>query len=1140
MGFGDRLKRAIQIVVGGHSVGRTVVKGATINSGAYRPKQGEEWLHAYNTMPWLRANVAKIAGGVAGLEWGITRTMDDNGMTVKRPDLQRGGYEYRKKVLAAMEDEEKAEATFDHPFLTLLKNPCPALPGKAALILAQVYYEVVGEVFFVVDRGSRDEWLLKSKVGRPLPTALWPIPPTWVKRVPTPDQPTFEIRQSGLQMNDIPLTEVLWLKNPDPVNPYARGVGLFNSLTDELDSDENAAKMIAYSFYNRNRPDVLVSLPGADEVELRAFRNDWVSSLQGVTNALKNHFVNVEAKVEQLGYDFREMQVIDLRRHTRDTIRQVPGMPPEILGIQDQSNRATIDAAEYIFAKHVIVPRAEIWRDFWQTQVVVEYDDRAILDYVTPVQEDKNFTLNIVTGRPEVVKVNEIRKLGGLPALTDEEGGNLFFVNGSFVPTLVPPAAGPPMPGAEAGAGVGLSIPGFEGGINVPGAAQMHLSVPGAAGSAASGLPATVGAPQGPPGSPPPTPPAGGPGAPPAPPAPDGNGPGYTLAGRPQPPEDEEKLKTASWIVKIHNPHVVDEGDGTFKVIDSDGKVYGTHDSEADAEAQVAALYAAKKRGKSKGVAVRTAARNFRPRTLAAAEVTPDEAILISKWFAANDYEVNPSAILKTAPIPLTDDRATEWLRRSMAYLAGTPTKSWDAMFGPWTQHDTDLVDTILKGDYEGHPFRGNQWTGGVGGGEDDVEESVAPWALTDSRLHDVERSLNRLDTVSRVYGEKPLTKFRLSQFLTLPENHRIALGPRQWDGVRKDAERILGILDKVGLDKEKWLDEFAKERGKGRYGEGYVLDTLEGMGKIEDIRAGLEQIIAVAKDARGASAERAKESRESAKAQDNEMRTKLPGLSEIEVHSSVDAAKASLGKTYYPDQDGPRGEGSDHTGGPEVNFKGMDPVIASFVADEALTFKQEFPEAYDALGYLGMGTVEDRVKPGTMAHFRSGHVTTVGFDLKRGERLMMSGRAVYSRSGGVRQLGEGESVVLKYGVALNGTLFSSAAEAYRAHGVESASDFHDGMKDIRSTVRHEFAHHIDRLAKDTGYHGIEAWKQKWAGRSREISGYATENLKELLAESYSAMRYGDDTRRNHPAVRELEDVMKDFRAFYRAKRGSR
>ena len=52
--------------------------------------------------------------------------------------------------------------------------------------------------------------------------------------------------------------------------------------------------------------------------------------------------------------------------------------------------------------------------------------------------------------------------------------------------------------------------------------------------------------------------------------------------------EDEQDVE------RINRPHIVEE-DSKFKVVDDDGKVYGTHDDEDDAKKQLAALYVAKK-----------------------------------------------------------------------------------------------------------------------------------------------------------------------------------------------------------------------------------------------------------------------------------------------------------------------------------------------------------------------------------------------------------------------------------------------------------------------------------------------------------------------------------------------------------------
>lgn len=49
----------------------------------------------------------------------------------------------------------------------------------------------------------------------------------------------------------------------------------------------------------------------------------------------------------------------------------------------------------------------------------------------------------------------------------------------------------------------------------------------------------------------------------------------------------------AEKVEKIHKPHKQKHGD-KWRVVDTDGKIYGTHDTETEADAQVSALYANK------------------------------------------------------------------------------------------------------------------------------------------------------------------------------------------------------------------------------------------------------------------------------------------------------------------------------------------------------------------------------------------------------------------------------------------------------------------------------------------------------------------------------------------------------------------
>lgn len=403
---------------------------------------GATFLGAYSASPWLRATTDKMAYQTATTQWYVKGTRDK--VTGKRVKAQlMGNQQARIKALAMSHLE--TEDFPDHPLVKLLAQPCPYLPGIAVKMLWQIYIDIVGEAFFVIEREGGD--------GPPI--ALYPVPPYWVRTIPRPGMPYYWLQWRTLNMK-IPPSGMYWDRTLNPTDPYHRGSGLMMTLGDELAAHENASKLVNFMAYNRARPDLLVSLPNFDEEKLMEFKDKWQGELRGISKTGKAFFTNTEAKVEKLATDFVHMQLFELQGAMRDVIRQTPGIPPEILGITESSNRATIDAADYIMAKHVIEPRLERQREFLNTHVVPEFDSRILLEYESPVELDKAFSLQTLTAMPAGARVNDWRKLAGLDPLDKVTGGDLFVVTmgTSLKETLLeaePPAV-PLLPGGPGGA----------------------------------------------------------------------------------------------------------------------------------------------------------------------------------------------------------------------------------------------------------------------------------------------------------------------------------------------------------------------------------------------------------------------------------------------------------------------------------------------------------------------------------------------------------------------------------------------------------------------------------------------------------------------------------------------------------------
>lgn len=412
------------------------------------PKRGTlELLKAYNEMPWLRAVVNKVGRSVASTSWQLY-AVKRGGKAVKAARLQRADYLTRRRLLAGYRKQAELVEIEEHPLLDLMDSANSFLTGLVARQLTQQHLDLVGEAFW-----------LKERNGAGKPVVFWPLPPNWVIGTPTPAHPFFRVSFRAWQ-GEIPDTEILWIADPDPTNPYGRGSGTGRALADELETDEYAAKHTKSWFYNRARPDLVISGDGLRPEDTARLEEDWLRRHQGFWKAFKPYFLSKKVDIQTLSQTFENMQLVDLRKYERDTIIQVYGVPPEILGIIENSNRATIEAADFLFARWVVQPRLEFLRVVLQERLVPEFDDRLILDYESPVSEDKEHKLNVARAAPWSLTVDEWREMQGREPLPDGQG-RVYMLPFNVYPSRTlagqpqeqpaPPGSEEPPPQASAG-----------------------------------------------------------------------------------------------------------------------------------------------------------------------------------------------------------------------------------------------------------------------------------------------------------------------------------------------------------------------------------------------------------------------------------------------------------------------------------------------------------------------------------------------------------------------------------------------------------------------------------------------------------------------------------------------------------------
>jgi len=305
------------------------------------------------------------------------------------------------------------EEVTDHPLCDLLHAPNDEFAGPTVRALEQIWLSILDESFAIVmprDDGGFD---------------YLPIPPSCMTRE---GSGTWIVQFSGTTQwkigPDSPW-KVVWLRHPSPAAPFDRPIGKGHAIADEVQIHEYSSKHLKAFFYNAARPDVLMIIPGLDDKQRKRFQQEWSSRYSGAINA---HQVAVlspagphgDVQVLPLGSSFKDSQMMELRAEEIKAVAQFYGVPPEIVGRIENSNRATIHSALDIMADFIVDPALEFYCMELNRQLVPLFEEEGLeVGYVSSKPKDREFQLKVMEAAPWSFTVNEWRELGGQPKRAD-------------------------------------------------------------------------------------------------------------------------------------------------------------------------------------------------------------------------------------------------------------------------------------------------------------------------------------------------------------------------------------------------------------------------------------------------------------------------------------------------------------------------------------------------------------------------------------------------------------------------------------------------------------------------------------------------------------------------------------------------
>jgi HK97 family phage portal protein len=359
-------------------------------------KGSKELIETYNTSPNLRKVVSLISNSLAAVPFYLTPKSSSRSLITK-------SYNTKNKIT-------------DHPFLDFLYRGSPLMPGMQGLKASYAYKEIKGEFFWHLYRDEKN-----------IPTMWVPISPLHVTSLPTTKNPHYTIVVGG-RSEKIKEEDIFWSKDVNLSNLFGRGSGVGQSLADEIDSDEYAAKLLRLVFANKGFKDTIISIKsegGANDniaEQLEAKYNQRSRSFYNAGRAMVIDGGQVDVK--PLTYSMEELQLLNLRQWERDIIYQTFGIPPELFGLVENSNRATINSALTIFGMITLTPRLETLRSELELKLLPYFDPTGQynLCFDSPVPVDKDFQLDVMKASPDSFSDNDYRLLAGFPPIP---GGDL-------------------------------------------------------------------------------------------------------------------------------------------------------------------------------------------------------------------------------------------------------------------------------------------------------------------------------------------------------------------------------------------------------------------------------------------------------------------------------------------------------------------------------------------------------------------------------------------------------------------------------------------------------------------------------------------------------------------------------------------
>ena len=189
-------------------------------------------------------------------------------------------------------------------------------------------------------------------------------------------------------------------------------------------------------FANGANPGGVLEHPGVLKDPSKV-RESWNSVYRGVNNAHKIAVLEEGMKYQQIGIPPEEAQFLETRKFQINEIARLYRIPPHMVGDLDKSSFSNIEQQSLEFVKYTLAPWVIRWEQSLQRSLLLpgekgKYFIKLNVDGLLRGDYQSRMNGYAVGRQNGWFSANDIREMENMNPIPDEQGGNLYLINGAM------------------------------------------------------------------------------------------------------------------------------------------------------------------------------------------------------------------------------------------------------------------------------------------------------------------------------------------------------------------------------------------------------------------------------------------------------------------------------------------------------------------------------------------------------------------------------------------------------------------------------------------------------------------------------------------------------------------------------------